>query len=129
MLSRLRILVAVLLALAVGGGVASASPKDVLIDFEAHSQTITQNHSWSDLRGSVELARIMSPADTPYQEQLSEEVQRVISQEYLGLETPPPATLDAAELPSWVVALGTATLILIAAGIASAIWRRTHPLR
>lgn len=98
-------------------------------DFRDHRQEITKKHSWSDLRASVALMRSEALDDRSLQEQFTEEVQRVIARDHLGLAEPPPATMDPARLPSWVVALATATFILIATGITAAIWRRVRPLR
>lgn len=108
---------------------AWGSPADVIADYRGHANTITKTHSWADLRGAVTLARSDWLADPSFQYQFAEAVEAVIARDYLGVSTPPDATLDPARVPSWVVALATATFILLGAGAAAAIWRRTRPLR
>jgi len=128
---RLRHAIVALLIVLIGSAPALASPEDVIADFRERRpvpQVIDKAHSWSDLRGAVELVQTQA-FDRPFQEQFADEVQRVIARDYLGLETTPPSTLDSAVLPSWVIAVATASFILVVAGIATAIWRRVRPLR
>ncbi len=129
MSSRLRILVLGLLALVLIAPIAAASPQDVIDDFREPKQTLDRKYSWSDLRAAVTLIRTQRTEDPSFQEQFAEEVQRVIARDYLGLARPGPTTMDAANLPSWVIAIATASFILVVTGIAAAVWRRVRPLR
>ncbi len=108
---------------------AWGSPADVIADYRGHANTITKKYSWADLRGAVTLAQSDWLGDSSFQIQLAEAVETAIARDYLGVSTPPDATLDPARVPSWVVALATATFILLGAGAAAAIWRHTRPLR
>ncbi len=129
MSSRIRTLIVALLAFALVAVPASASPEDVIREFQDNRQDITSKYSWSDLRGAVTLGRTVFLGDDAYQVQLADEVQRVIARDHLGLAEAPATTMDPARLPSWIIALATATFILIATGIAAAVWRRVRPLR
>ncbi len=122
-------IVALLAALSVAG-YAAATPEDAYNDFASNNdQEFNQRHSWADLRAAVDLVRIRRADDPSFQAQMAEAVQAEIARRYLGLESAPPSTLDPPVLPPWMIALGTAAIILVLTGIAAAIWRRVRPLR
>lgn len=123
-------MVIAVLGACLGAVPAMATPQDAYNDFTSgNDQVFNQPHSWADLRGALELVRIQKADDPAFQLQMADAVEEQIYHRFLGLENAPDGTLDQPVLPPWMIAVGTASTILVLAGIAAGIWRRVRPLR
>ena len=106
---------------------ARASETQVIVDFQ--DDGIIQGHySIGDLRNAPLLMRAINPAQVG---PLLVLVNEKISHDFIGIQTPVEpigtnATPPVADLPAWFVATVIGAALLAAAGIGSAIYRRTR---
>lgn len=122
----------------VGGGVAAATPSDVIADFSFDGTVDGQidrdpevdlRHSYNDLVYAQSLMAVQQPARL--QAFLASD-DLAIKRLLLGQEDPTPGTatgppsVPVVDMPTWAVATAVGAGVLLLAGIASAVFLRTR---
>jgi hypothetical protein len=117
-------------------GLAAATPQDVLTDWAADGKVDGQTnpdpqlefvHTAGDLQNAKGLIQAQDPTNAGV---VIAAIQEAIDRDVIGIQPPSadPAAPSAPEvaLPAWVVAAAVGAGILVLAGIASAVFRRTR---
>jgi hypothetical protein len=107
--------------------VAAASPQEVIADWNVDG-FIQGHYSIGDLRNAPLLMERLDPARVG---SFLVVVNQKIEQDVLGIDPPaettgPSSTPPVGDLPSWFVAAAIGAALLVAGGIASAIYRRAR---
>lgn len=107
--------------------VAAASPQEVIADWNVDG-FIQGHYSIGDLRNAPLLMQRLDPARVG---SFLVVVNEKIKHDFLGIDTPaatsgPSSTPPVGDLPTWFVASAIGAALLAAAGVGSAIYRRTR---
>ena len=121
-----------------GGGVATASPSNVIADFDADGfvdgqidadPEVDLRHSYNDLVNAKALMAVQQPARYP---EFVASDDLAIKRLLLGQEDPTPGntsgppTVPVADMPTWAVATAIGAGVLLLAGVAAAMFLRTR---